>query len=73
MSLQLQLAARGVLGDTMKGVGFTAAKPDDLGYLPLGFELPALVFLRAPPTRPRFTAPWPAAWSSPVPMASPTA
>jgi hypothetical protein len=49
LGLQLQVAARGALGDMLRSVSLVADKPDGLGYLPLTVELPELGgTLRAP-------------------------
>lgn len=38
LALGFQLAARGTVGDGLRGLGLVAAAPDSLGYFPLAFE-----------------------------------
>ena len=38
LALTFQLAARGSVGDGLRGLGLVAAKADSLGYFPLAFE-----------------------------------
>jgi hypothetical protein len=38
LALTFQLAARGSVGDGLRGLGLIAAQPDALGYYPMAFE-----------------------------------